>query len=62
MLPGRFTKVTAPSTAALARSQRVPNAKLRALGWTSRYPSIRDESVAAIVAADESTQSATTSP
>lgn len=61
MLPGRFTKVTAPSTAALARSQRVPNAKLRALGWTSRYPSIR-ESVAAIVAADESTQSATTSP
>lgn len=60
MLPGRFTKVLAPGLAALARSQRVSNAKLRALGWAPRYPSMR-ESVAAIVAADESTRSATTS-
>ena len=51
MLPGRLTKVAMPSLAALARSQRVSNAKLRALGWAPRYPSVR-EGVAAVLAAE----------
>lgn len=60
MLPGRLTKVLVPSLAPLGRSQRVSNAKLRALGWAPRYPSAR-ESVAAILAADASAQPAATS-
>jgi nucleoside-diphosphate-sugar epimerase len=60
MLPGRLTKLLAPSMAPLARSQRVSNAKLRALGWEPRYPSIA-ETVAAILAADRSAQQETSS-
>ena len=51
MLPGRLTRVAAPSLAALARSQRVSNGKLRSLGWAPQYTSVR-EGVAAVLAAE----------
>jgi nucleoside-diphosphate-sugar epimerase len=51
LAPGRLVKLMGGPPAVLARSIRVSNAKLRALGWVPYYPSVR-EGIAATLAAN----------
>jgi nucleoside-diphosphate-sugar epimerase len=61
LVPGRFAGI-AGIEPALTRSQRVSNAKLRALGWAPRYPSMREGVAATVAAIDAGTDGVVTSP
>src|SRR5690606_13190032 len=50
-MPGWITRLMGPTFELLGRSQRMSNAKLRATGWSPRYPSAREGLPAAIAAA-----------